>query len=218
MMAAQHRRASLISRGAGYGDAMREAGQLEQRIRVASADQLETTLLKMLDLVNDWLKFAEAKNGGVVGLASGAIALLLSYVQDVTTDDVSLPFAAGLIIGFSGVCLIGSVLVGVASFFPRTNLSRVLVGKLGEPEGTDNLYFFGHIAKYGERHLAEAVRRRYLDQKGAPVNENHQAIAAQAVINARITLQKLRLFGIAAILFGVGVTAAVLGIGLAAVL
>lgn len=197
---------------------MRDTGQQEQRIRIADDDPLETTLLKMLDLVNDWLKFAEAKNGGVVGLAGAAIALLLNFAHEATTGEDALPDVALVLIIASGVCLVGSALIGVASFFPRTNLSRVLTGQLGEPAANDNLYYFGHIAKYGERHLAEAVSRRYLELKNSAVGENHQAIAAQAVSNARITLQKLRLFGIAAVLFGLGVTAAVAGVVLAVLL
>ena len=50
-----------------------------------SDDSLETALVRRLNQVNDWLKFAEAKNGlvlalGLAGLA--AIASILSSDRD----------------------------------------------------------------------------------------------------------------------------------------
>lgn len=188
---------------------MREDQEL--RVRVARADPLEAVLFSILGLVNDWLKFAEAKNGGVVGLASAAIALLLGYVSETP----SLPAQARVSLALGSACLLGSLIVGLGSFFPRTNLPGLLAGHRGEPGGSDNLYYFGHIAKYSPSHLAEAVGRRYLSGKGEAVGEGHHDLAAQAVTNARITVWKLRMFGVAVALFGAGVVIAALGVGLA---
>ncbi|MBA2278326.1 MAG: hypothetical protein H0W06_11240 [Chloroflexia bacterium] len=61
--------------------------QGELRVRIARADVLEATLLSILGLVNDWLKFAETKNGGVVGQAGAANVPLVRFLSDTAERD-----------------------------------------------------------------------------------------------------------------------------------
>lgn len=72
----------------------------------ALAEELETRLFWILGLVNDWLRFAEAKCVGLIGPASGAMALALS-----------------------GLCLILTLLTGLLSFFPRTDVHGIVGGR-----------------------------------------------------------------------------------------
>lgn len=172
------------------------------------ADDIEARLLDVLKQVNDWLKFAEAKNVGVVGLASGAIAVLLTFIIGAQ----AIPSEAGLALVVGGVCLALSLLVGLLSFLPQTNLERLVTGRRGKPEATDNLFYYGHLAKYAPRHLAEALARRYAGAKPDDLGEVHADLAEQTITNARITLRKLRLFSLAVVLFVVGVLASAIGV------
>jgi hypothetical protein len=177
-------------------------------VRVAMADPLKATLLDMLRLVNDWLKFAEAKNGGVIGLSSAAIAVLLRYIEGTGANGFLID---GLFIVGSG-CLVLSVLFGMTSFLPQTDLLRLKSRRRGKPSRSDNLFYFGHLAKYSARHLAEEVTERYVGSKDISVEDVHVALASQIVINARITVWKLRLFSTAGVLFGAGLVICAAGV------
>ena len=172
-------------------------------VRMAWADPIWQTLTDIRDLVNDWLKYAEAKNGAIVGLASAAAAVALAALTDRAGD----PWPVTLGLGLAEICLVLSLLVGLGSFLPQTNLGRLLAGRPRDPTDEDNLFFYGDLAKYAPRPLAEAVARRYVGDKPgvAPVGDGHIDLAAQIVTNSRITLAKLRLFTYAVGLFTLAV-------------
>lgn len=175
----------------------------ELAVRMAWADPLWATLVEILHQVNDWLKYAEAKNAAVIGLASASAAGALAYLNE--RADQSWPVTLGLVL--AEVCLVLSLLMGLASFLPQTNLAARLSGAPGQPTAEDNLFFYGHLARYAPRLLAETMARRYTLIGGhpAPVREPHIDLAAQIVTNSRITLSKLRLFSYAVALFALAV-------------
>lgn len=168
-----------------------------------AADPTESRLLELLKLVNDWLKFAEAKNVGIVGLASGGLSVLLVAVGLLREAGFT-QFSAGLVV-VGALLLSLSLLIGVWSFFPATALPDWMRMHLGDPDPDDNLYFFGHAAKYDPAALARALATRY-DRVPEPLlHELHTDLAAQLIVNARITMQKLRLFRWSVFCFGAGV-------------
>jgi hypothetical protein len=180
----------------------------ELRVQVAHADPLGATLFEMLRLVNDWLKFAEAKNGGVIGLASAAIAVFLDYIGGTGSNSFLID---GLFL-VGGGCLLSSVLLGMASFLPQADLLRLKSRRSGKPACSDNLFYFGHLAKYSPRRLADEIAERYVAAQNTSVEEVHLALASQVVVNARITVWKLRLFSAAGVLFGAGVVVCAAGV------
>lgn len=149
----------------------------ELAVRMAWADPVWQTLTDIRDLVNDWLKYAEAKNGAIVGLASAAAAVALAALTERTDE----PWPVALGLGLAEICLVLSLLVGLGSFLPQTNLGRLLAGRRRDPTDEDNLFFYGDLAKYAPRPLAEAVARRYVGDKPgvAPVGDGHVDLAAQ---------------------------------------
>ncbi|HEU5433923.1 MAG TPA: Pycsar system effector family protein [Thermomicrobiales bacterium] len=169
----------------------------------AAVDTTESRLLELLKLVNDWLKFAEAKNVGIVGLASGAMSVLLVALGFLR--EAGLTFLSSLVVSAGAACLAVSLLIGVYSFFPATAMPRWMRMQLDPPRPDDNLYFFGHAAKYDPVALAFAVARRYGRTTDPIVHELHTDLAAQLIVNARITMQKLRLFRWSVLFFGAGV-------------
>ena len=165
-------------------------------LQVSSADPLGKTLGDMVAQVNDWLRFAEGKNAGLLGLASGSTLALVAALP--SRRDESWLLRGGVALATLLVTL--SLLVALASFLPRLNQTRLLGQSHRMPESDVNLLYYGHLANYASQELALAVAHRYCD--GAPISLLHLDLAAQAVTNSRIAVGKLRLFAWAARLFG----------------
>jgi hypothetical protein len=167
---------------------------------------IEDRLFHLLDRVIDWLKFAEAKNTGVVGLSSTALGVIVTFLVAGPT----LPTLAGVGLGVGAVVLMVSLMLAVASFLPSTDLERHLIGKREEPGPNDNLLFYGHLTRYEPRALAGAVARLYFEDESENLVLSKLSVdlAAQIVTNSRITVRKLTLFRYSLLLFGFGVLVA----------
>jgi len=157
-----------------------------------STEQLQ----HVLSLVNDWLKFAEAKNGALL-IASSAIVLGLPTA----TTALLLPARASAvyITWLTALAVISALLAGY-SLLPRTRIPWLLPAR--SPEATDNLLFFGHIYSFDPDSYLIAIRAK-LRQAGIP-SPFERDYAEQIVINSRITMEKYVLFRAAlwVLLFG----------------
>jgi hypothetical protein len=172
---------------------------------------IEERLDKLLRSVNDWLKFAETKNAGIVGLSSGGAAVGLAFVN---TSEVSRSWLIVGLYALAGLSLLLSLSLALGSFLPQMTLTKLLAGDdYGVPQPDDNLYFYGHLAKYPPRDLVEAIARRY-EERAPPVTIAERVIdlAEQVVINSRITVWKLRLFQRAVALFALAIVALALAV------
>src|SRR5829696_8928871 len=90
---------------------------------------IEQQLSQQLTHVIDWLKFAEAKNTGAVGLSSTGLGVIVTFlVAGPPVPDIA---GAGMAIG--AVTLMLSLMLAVASFLPSTNLEKFLTGARKEP-------------------------------------------------------------------------------------
>jgi hypothetical protein len=178
--------------------------------------QVEQQLSELLTRVIDWLKFAEAKNTGSVGLASTGLGVIVTFL----VAGPSISTLAGVGLGIGALALMLSLLLTVASFLPSTNLEKHLVGERERPTARDNLLYYGHLARYEPRALVEALAELYFEQPGATYAPSKLALdlAAQVVTNARITVRKLALFRYSLLLFGFGVLVASAAMALAAFL
>lgn len=184
---------------------------------MATSEQkdVEARLIDLLGRVIDWLKFAEAKNTGAVGLASTGLGVIVTFlVAGPPVPDVA---GAGMAIG--AVTLMVSLMMAVASFLPATNLEKFLAGERKEPGPTDNLIFYGHIARYEPRALARAIAEHYFGFKGDDTEPTRFALdlAGQVVTNAQITVRKLELFRYSLLLFAFGVLVAAAAMAFAAI-
>ena len=165
------------------------------------ADDLDERLIKQLELVNDWLKYAEAKNGVLIGLASAGAAGALSVVGDVVEKGDHLAVVALIL---AEITLLAGLGFGLFSFLPKTNLKEWTARHRGRVAPTDNLYYYGDLAKYEATRVAEILSRRHVG-RNASVAESTVELSEQLVINARITLWKLRLFQFGLSCFALGV-------------
>jgi len=178
-------------------------------LRLAPADPIGATLTEILKQVNEWLKFAEGKNAGIVALASAGV-LSVTGALAARTDE-SWEIRAGIAV--SGVIIALSLLLGLASFMPRTDQAKLSIRRDLPSSLDDNLLFYGHLARYAPKDLAEAVAHRYCQNHDRQIEQLHVDLAAQITINARITLEKLRFFSYAVALFALAaalLTAAVI--------
>jgi hypothetical protein len=174
---------------------------------------VERHLSELLARVIDWLKFAEAKNTGAVGLSSTGLGVIVTFL----VAGPPIPTMAGVGLGIGALALMLSLLLTVASFLPSTNLEKHLVGERERPTARDNLLYYGHLARYEPRALVEAIAEMYFDQEGETYAPNKLDIdlAAQIVTNARITVRKLALYRFSLLLFGFGVLVASAAMALA---
>jgi Family of unknown function (DUF5706) len=174
---------------------------------------VERQLSELLARVIDWLKFAEAKNTGAVGLSSTGLGVIVTFL----VAGPPIPTMAGVGLGIGALALMLSLLLTVASFLPSTNLEKHLVGERERPTARDDLLYYGHLARYEPRALVEAIAEMYFDQEGETYAPNKLDIdlAAQIVTNARITVRKLALYRYSLLLFGFGVLVASAAMALA---
>lgn len=170
--------------------------------------ELECKLITLLEMVNGWLKFAEAKNAGLIALSGAGIAAILNLLS--SSSNVSVAWMIGLFAGVALLCV--GCLISLISFLPKTNVTGVLAPDKGEPTDTDNLYFFGHLCKYTPEQMIESITRLYFPNSNQVtfLNKNHHDIAAQVIVNSRITSYKLRLFSIATFFVFAGVLAIII--------
>ena len=175
------------------------ARQNEPPIRLAPVDPVESALSDILKQVNDWLKFAEGKNAGIVALASAGAFAVMGAISDRAEDGL----AIRSVLAASGVALASSLFLGLASFMPNTDLSR-FSRRHKLPQSPDgNLLFYGDLARYAPGDLAEAVAHRYCQSNPVRIELLHIDLAAQIAANSQITLAKLRYFSLAVGLFAV---------------
>jgi hypothetical protein len=161
---------------------------------------LEDRLFQLLQLVNDWLKFGETKSGGMVVLAGLAATGLLTYGSDIehpTPWDGWTLFLAGFFFTLS-------LSIAVWSFLPRKDAQKIESRLEGIPDDSDNIYYYGHLAKFRATDLIEKLCELHqCDPTKATRGERD--LAAQIIINSRITHRKMQLFSMASVAFLIGV-------------
>lgn len=157
--------------------------------------QAEAKLEYILGTVNDWLKFAEAKNAGLLVFAGAACLGLLSFIG--ATPHLAAAWRLGLLSAITLLSL--SCLICLLSFSPRVNRLRVVRSrKKVPPADKDNLLFFGDLAGYKAKQLLDTLSRRYFGGEEAPeYGKAHQDLANQIIINSRIAVSKYNLFRVA---------------------
>ncbi|MCA9878369.1 MAG: hypothetical protein KC442_11325 [Thermomicrobiales bacterium] len=178
--------------------------------------EVDARLADLLVRVIDWLKFAEAKNTAAVGLSSTALGVIVTFL----VAGPPVPELAGVGLSIGAVFLMISLMLAVASFLPSTNLEKHLLGARAEPAPSDNLLYYGHVARYEPRALARAVATHYFGHTGEAAEPSRYAVdlAGQIVTNARITVRKLDFFRYSLQLFAAGVLIASAAMAAAAVL
>lgn len=159
-------------------------------------------LLSILHLINDWLKFAEAKNALLLAFCGAAITALVTYLSaapNISSESLRI----GLLISLFLLCICS--LICSLSLLPKTDREYLIwwtkrpSKKLKtKPQDTDNLYFFDEIRKYSSTDLLDSMNKLYFDNKlQTPYKKEDIDIANQIVINSQIASVKFAFFRVA---------------------
>ena len=163
-------------------------------------DEVSTKLLAIFQNVNEWLKFAEAKNGVLLAFSGAAITATITLLATAQNIPNSLNF--GLLLTTILLCI--CALICSFSFLPKTNLEDLLWlrdrrNKKSNSQDPikDNFWYFGHLQKYKPDELLEVLNEPYF--KGSVditkvEYKEYKDIAAQITINAEIAFLKFEVF------------------------
>lgn len=151
--------------------------------------------------MNDWLKYAEAKNAAMIAFA-GAAAIGTGTVL----SNGAVPDAMLSVLGwFSFVAFLLAATISLVSFAPSLQSLGVVDGA---SEG--NLLFFGAIALLSEETYLERVAT-LLSEPGAASDGEARHLANQICINSRIAVRKLKTFAMATYAMAAGLAAMIVG-------
>jgi hypothetical protein len=153
---------------------------------------LEDQLKTVLSSVNDWLKFAETKNGALfatnIAIIFGIVRLLIENQSFLLTVRIYLSVAI--------ICLLCSAVLCLVSFIPKLQSPKqIKTRKIGN---NDNVLFYMHIADFTSSDYLQALYTQ-AGREQSPANHStlEDAYAKQIINNARIARLKYEIFGLA---------------------
>jgi len=174
----------------------------------------EEKLQKIFTNVNDWLKFAEAKNFGLLSLNA---AIVFGFTQT-TFEEGSIIKMAGYYVFFPFTTL--SFLPCLLSLFPivskiekktkdkKDKKIKIFIKKftnwIDKEEPFENIHFFGYLKDIDESTLETKLQLKTGVIDSFSVFEKE--LGTQILYNSRITWLKYQLFKIGAFFFLTGVT------------
>jgi hypothetical protein len=141
--------------------------------------------------VNDLLRFAETKHGGVIAFNVAAVAVLCSLVFD---KDKVAPHSLQMCLFLGAAALfVLATLVSLRSFLPVLSNK---VGSTKKPSSPLNVVFFGHIRFFDTASYLLAVYEKIY---GVPPSTKawtklDEDYANQIIVNSQITQRKFELF------------------------
>lgn len=159
-------------------------------------NDISAKLTTIFQNVNDWLKFAEAKNAVLLAFSGAGVTATITLLA--TAQNLLKSLLIGLLITTSLLCI--CALICSLSFLPKSNLDRLLRSKSrtsgnSSRKQTDNFYYFGDLRKYCSTQLLDALNELYFQNNfNPPYNKEWEDLATQITINAEITFLKLKLF------------------------
>lgn len=131
--------------------------------------------------VNDWLKFSEAKHGGLIVLNAGLVFGILSSYSNIQNFIVKPIILIGII------CFCISVFLSIISQFPVTRNIFYNQKTIQNP----NLYFFGHLSHFDNQTFIDEFKK--VDTSFTPSKFDTDLIN-QILVNARIAQTKFDFF------------------------
>lgn len=165
---------------------------------MASDQELTDKLYKIFQNINEWLKYAEAKNAVLLAFSGAIITAVVTYLSTASKIIISLKFGLLINIVLLGLCSLTTAI----SFLPQTDLEHFnwLNSKPSKVNSitlrqTDNFYFFGDLRKYKSSELVDTINNSYFDGSlNQPYKKESLDIANQIVTNSQIAILKFNLF------------------------
>jgi len=142
----------------------------------------------IFDNINNWLKFAEAKNGAIIALNSALIFGVLKLNSTITEQNIFRDYYISIVI----FLLLISSIMALLSFIPRLSYPYI---KFDKPTEKDNLLYFGDILKYTPLKYYEKIQIKICEKSDKKDFEMYYI--NQIIINSKITFIKFKQFEIA---------------------
>jgi len=176
--------------------------------------QHEERLQKTFQNVNEWLKFAEAKNFGLLTLNA---AMVIGITQiGLTHESIIYKACYYIFIPLSGL----SFIFPLISLFPV--LSRIEKGTfvkgwidqfcnlIDKEVGFENIHFYGYLKGIDEAEFES----KYLTKvdSSEQFSQFEKELVVQILYNSRITWLKYQFFKLGAFFFGLGVVASIIAL------
>jgi hypothetical protein len=140
----------------------------------------------ILDRTNDWLKFAEAKNGAILVLNCAVLFGALQSLNKESPPSFLLELFLINLIFF----LVAGIIFSAASLIPR--LTPPWWIKFPEKKAVPNIFYFGDISSLTENsYLAEYYRTTGIEKEQSELDSQY---ANQIVTNSKIAYIKYRQF------------------------
>lgn len=151
----------------------------------------EIRLLTVLRFANEWLRYAEAKNGVLLTLNGAFLVGMHQIFQSYSLNNL-----ANIYLWIATSFLTMSLIVTLASFYARTKTFGFNIPKKTSCISSNMLYF-GHLANTNPDDLLKSLTMNP-DQHSHPVYAKN--ISEQIIINSKIASRKFALFNFALIL------------------
>lgn len=152
----------------------------------------------ILSTVNDWLKFAETKNAGMLTLSMGLASIVIGSI--LLEQSIPLELKKGL--GLSLIPLLGAAVLSVFSFNPALSLIDMINVWSKNTSVTDNLLYFGCIKNYTKSEYLTACKLKYPDGILIDITDKYALdLSEQCIVNSKIAYNKYFLFKSATWLF-----------------
>jgi hypothetical protein len=153
----------------------------------------EEHLYKIFSNVNNWLKFAEAKNAALVAFNSAAVA---GIMQAYPTDKPDLMVFKGIMIALFSI----SICISIYTFLPilskTFSYQKYEESKFESEKPNLNSLFYGHHCKITSKQLLTLINiKTPIENQKIPNLE--MDIADQIITNSEITMSKYKLFTLA---------------------
>lgn len=147
----------------------------------------DAKLFRALQLVIEWLKFGEMKNGALVTLNGAAIV----GMHNVVGMYEPLSWVGQAWLWWATICCLVSLAIGLSSFYARTNFKAFHFARESR-EGVSAIYF-GHLAEMSRADLI----KRLAPEASAVDHEHLDDMAGQVIVNAKLARKKMALFNVA---------------------
>lgn len=170
---------------------------------------MEERLKYIFNNTNDWLKFAEAKNGILLAALGASLFSIIDKSKDVLfSNNVSIVnnipiikfdinFFISLYLVFLMIFLVMAICVVLISYLPQTKqIFKVKDGK----NANDNSLFYGDILKYNAIEYLQ-----FIEPLKADFSKSELDYANQIIMNSHIAYRKYKYFELALFLILSGI-------------
>ncbi len=152
--------------------------------------KIDVKLKEIFENVNNWLKFAEAKNATLIAGNGVIIFGIIKCLKDLESYPYFIYYLCFVIILLSL-----SFIIALISFIANVKLPRYLFKEIDN--NNKNLLFYGSIKNYNEESYLQALTDSLeITDTSIHKNEFCKMYAQQIIINSKITMRKFELFNL----------------------